>query len=209
MDEAKPSRDPRLTDTLERICAFYDGRKVGETGALGFRRSSDMQTVLRCISRLIKEGILEQGKALFLDLGCADGRVNVLLSYLVGLSVGVELDEWTLAEYGPLRAILEADLSAGGLQAIGDNIRLFHGDCLAPELHERIRSETGFGLEDFDVFYTYLVMHEEIASIIEQRGKRGALFLVYGVGGILPSYGGLRLLPFSPMEGRVAAYVKG
>jgi hypothetical protein len=200
--------DQRLIKTLEKICAFYDARKVGETGALGFRRSSDLKTVLRCLDRLIAEKAVERGRALFLDLGCADGRVNVLLSYLVRLSVGVELDEWTLAEYRPLRDMLEEGLRREGLEGLGDNIRLFKGDCLTNEIHGEIRRETGFGIEHFDVFYTYLVMHEEIASLIRERGKRGALLLVYGVDRIIPSYRGLDLLPFSPMEGRVAAYVK-
>lgn len=203
-----PFADQRLQRSLERICAFYDQRKVGETGALGFRRSSDLKTVLRCIERLVAEKAMEVGSSLFLDLGCADGRVNVLLSYLTRFSVGVELDEWTLAEYRPLRDTLEEGLRREGLANVGDNIRLFHGDCLAPELHEEIKRETGFGIEDFDVFYTYLVMHEEIASLIEERGKRGSLLLVYGVDKIIPSYRGLDLLSFSPMEGRVAGYIK-
>ena len=45
-----------------------------------------------------------------LDLGCGDGRVNVWMSYLAQVSIGVELDEWTLEEHTGLSGALKAEL---------------------------------------------------------------------------------------------------
>jgi hypothetical protein len=61
---------------------------------------------LTCTERLIGEKIINPGQSAFLDLGCADGRVNLFLGGLTRLSVGIELDEWTLDEYEPLRTEL-------------------------------------------------------------------------------------------------------
>ena len=93
--------EDRLKRTLEAVSEFFDHRKVGNVGPLGFRRSTDLKILLACLDRLLDEKILIPGKSRFMDLGCADGRVNLLLSYLTKLSVGIELDEWTLDEYGP------------------------------------------------------------------------------------------------------------
>ena len=63
-------------------------------------------------------------------------------------------------------------------------------------------------MNGYDLFYTYLVMHEEFAELIKARGRKGSVFLVYGVDRILPRYEGLRLLPVSPLKGILAAYRK-
>ena len=63
-------------------------------------------------------------------MGCADGRVNVLLSYLVKISIGIELDEWTLDEYMPLKTMLEKKLGKDHLSPPPENIFLFHGDSM-------------------------------------------------------------------------------
>ena len=208
MPEPSPT-DPGLRLSLTRVARFYDQRKKGDGGPLGFRRSSDLLTLLTCLERLLAEGILKPAETRFLDLGCADGRVNVFLSYLVRWSVGVELDEWTLAECGPLKSELERRLRAEGLLCPPDNIRLFHGDSMDETVHRRIERETGFGLEDFDLFYTYLVMHQEFADLLARCARPGAVFMVYGLSGILPRYPGFRLLPdFSPLEGILAVYRK-
>jgi len=99
--------DQHLKKSLSKVAEFYDERKVGAVGPLGFRRSTDLMTLLACIDRLIDEQIIKSDETAFLDLGCADGRVNLFFSYLVRLSVGIELDEWTLEEYDPLRGELE------------------------------------------------------------------------------------------------------
>ena len=85
--------DENIKKTLLKAAHFYDRKKVGDVGFLGFRRSTDLQRLIRCIDQLIDQGMLIPERSLFLDMGCADGRVNVLLSYLVKISIGIELDE--------------------------------------------------------------------------------------------------------------------
>ena len=198
-----------LKETLDKVARFYDKRKVGEVGALGFRRSTDLGTLLACMDRMMDEELIRPHESLFLDLGCADGRVNIFLSYLVKYSVGIEMDEWTLEEYGPLKAELEQLLEKNGLLSPRENIFLYHGDSSDDGVHERITRETGIRFHEFDLFYTYLVMHQEFAQLIAARAKKGAIFMVYGLHRILPRYEGLSLLtPISPLEGILALYQK-
>jgi SAM-dependent methyltransferase len=200
---------PPLTQkTLRRVANFYDQRKVGEAGALGFRRSSDLTRLAASVASMIEKNLILPGSSSFLDLGCADGRVNVLLSYLVERSVGIEIDEWTLDEYLPLRRDLDALLRRERLPLPPGNIHLYHGDSMDGFLHEKIRSETGIAWEDFDLFYTYLTMQEEFAECIRKKAKQGALFMVYGLKEILPRFPGLRMLTQKPLEGIVALYQK-
>jgi hypothetical protein len=199
---------PLTQKTLRRVAHFYDERKVGSAGALGFRRSSDLTRLATSLVSMIEENLILPGSSSFLDLGCADGRVNVLLSYLVEKSVGIEIDEWTLDEYLPLRGDLESVLRRERLPLPPGNIHLYHGDSMDGFLHEKIRGETGIALEDFSLFYTYLTMYEEFAELISQKVKQGALFMVYGLKEILPRFPGLRLLTQKPLEGIVALYQK-
>lgn len=199
----------RTMDTLIRIARFYDERKVGDLGFLGFRRSSDLMRLVACLSVLIQRRLLTPGATSFLDMGCGDGRVNVLFSYLTSRSVGVELDDWTLDDYSGLRRDLDRVLLGEGLPLPPENISLFHGDTMDPALHERIRQDTGLGFEDFDLFYTYLTMHEEFAELIKEKAGKGAVFMVYGLERIFPRFEGLRLLnPKEPLEGMIALYQK-
>jgi hypothetical protein len=199
----------RTMDTLARIARFYDKRKVGDAGFLGFRRSSDLTRLVACLSTMVREGLLVPGSSSFLDMGCADGRVNVLLSYLTEKSVGVELEEWTLDDYSGLRQELDRVLAKEGHPLPLENIFLFHGDTMDGALHERIHQETGLGFEDFDLFYTYLTMQEEFAGLINRKAKKGAVFMVYGLERVFPRFAGLRLLnPREPLEGILALYQK-
>ena len=201
--------DQQLKKSLSKVAEFYDHRKVGAVGPLGFRRSTDLMTLLACADRLIGEEIIKPDETAFLDLGCADGRVNLFFSYLVRLSVGIELDEWTLEEYDPLRGELENTLEKEGLLSPPANIFLFHGDSTDKILHDSITREAGIGIESFDLFYTYLIMHEEFAEMLAERAKRGSIFMVYGLNRIMPRYPGFRLLQdLSPMEGILALYQK-
>jgi SAM-dependent methyltransferase len=198
-----------LRRTLAEVADFYDRRKVGDVGPLGFRRSTNLGALLDCTDRLIEERIVEPGKTLFLDLGCADGRVNVFLSYLVKASVGVELDEWTLDEYAPLRTELERTLMRKDLLTPPARTFLFHGDSTDERIHAVVERKTGIGIHAFDLFYTYLVMQEEFAAMIAEKAKPGAVFIVYGLNRIMPRLDGLRLLEdLSPMEGILGLYQK-
>jgi hypothetical protein len=201
--------DEQLKKTLLRVAKFYDQRKVGDVGPLGFRRSTDMMTMFACLDRLLDEKIITPNETMFLDLGCADGRVNVFLSYLVRMSVGIELDEWTFDEYGPLKLQLEEILKHEGLLLPPENTFIFYGDATDESIHQTIKRETGARFEDFDLFYTYLVMHEEFAELIERKAKRGSVFIVYGLDKIMPTYKGFSLLKhISPLEGILAIYRK-
>jgi hypothetical protein len=201
--------DEGLRNTLETVARFYDEHKVGDVGPLGFRRSTDLRTLLACLPALFREGILSPGETRFLDLGGADGRVNVFLSYLVKMSVGIEMDQWTLDEYGPLKDRLQQVLGEQRLPPPPDNIVLLHGDSTEDSLHKEILSRSGVAFEDFDLFYTYLVMHEEFADLIVREAKRNAVFLVYGLDKILPTYEGLELVEsLSPLEDILGIYQK-
>jgi hypothetical protein len=195
--------------TLLHVVEFYDRRKVGDVGHLGFRRSSDLSKVLSCLKTMIGQGLFVPADAHFLDMGCADGRVNVLMSYLAKTSVGIELDEWTLDDYGPLRKELDALLTEKGLPLPPKDIFLYHGDSMDESLHDRVHHETGVPFDQFDLFYTYLTMQEEFAELIARKAKPGAFFMVYGLEKIIPRFTGLRLLTSArPMEGIIALYQK-
>ncbi len=196
-------------NALERVAMFYDRRKTGDVGPLGFRRPTDMEVLLDCTDRLLSERIVVPSETRFLDLGCADGRVNVFFSYLVRISAGIEIDEWTLQEYAPLKSGLEKSLKKDGLELPPDNIFLFNGDALDEKIHEKIKASTGLAFEDFNLFYTYLVMHREFASLIRQKARSGSVYMVYGLDNIIPRYKGFRLLKhLSPMQGILALYQK-
>ncbi len=52
-------------------------------------------------------------------------------------------------------------------------------------------------------------MHEEFADVITEKGKRDAIFMVYGCHRVLSRYKVLRLLDhISLMEGILASYQK-
>ena len=198
-----------LNKTLLEVARFYDQRKVGDVGFLGFRRSTDLNKLLKCLHRLIDQDILVPGESRFLDMGCADGRVNVLLSYLVKRSIGIEVDEWTLDEYAPLKNDLSSTLKEKQLPLPPDNIFLFHGDAMDGRLYDRIHATTGVSFEEFDLFYTYLTLHDEFARLIASRAKKGSLFMVYGLGKILPDFKGLKLLcPQKALGGILGLYQK-
>ena len=198
-----------LRTTLLEVARFYDQRRVGDVGHLGFRRSSDLIRLVSVLDQLMERQLLEPWESLFLDMGCADGRVNVLLSYIVKKSIGVELDEWTLDEYMPLRKDLEIHLSHKNLRKLPLNISLFHGDVMDKAVHTAIKEQTRIRFEQYDLFYTYLTMQEEFAGMIAQQARKGAVYMVYGVERIIPRHEGLRLLtPDNPLEGIVAVYQK-
>jgi hypothetical protein len=200
--------DGKTKKTLFEVARFYDRKKVGDVGFLGFRRSTDLRKLAACLLTMVEQHLVVPHESLFLDMGCADGRVNVLFSYVAQRSIGVEVHEWTLDEYAPLRTALEAELKRRAVPLPPDNIHLFHGDAMDGSLHERISHEAGVCFEDYDLFYTYLTMQEEFAALISQRAKRGAVFMVYGLEKILPRFDGLRLLTETPLQDILALYQK-
>ncbi len=193
----------------QAVAEFYDQRLVGDAGPLGFRRTTELGKLLSCLPDLESVGILVPGCSRFLDLGCGDGRVNVLMSYLTQVSVGVELDEWTLDEHATLQKHLDELLSSRDLQPVPKNVHLFHGDATDGSVHDLIRREVGVTLSEFDIFYTYLSAHDDFAALIAEHGKPGSTFLVYGMNRIFPCYDGLELIEsLSPLGGMLAVYRK-
>jgi len=202
-------RSSELQSTLEAVARFCDGRQVGDVGSLGFRRSSELGKLLPCLEPLVSDRILVPGETRFLDMGCADGRVNVFLSWLVRRSVGVELDDWILDDHAELKRGLEIELSRRRLPPVPGNIQLFEGDSTDDALHERIENATGLAFEAFDLFYTYLTMQEEFAALIARKARPGSVFAVYGLERIQPRFPGLELLtPGRALNGVLALYRK-
>lgn len=194
---------------LAEAARFYDARLKGGVGPFGTNRSTVLGRLLPCLDSLVQRKMLIPGKSRFLDMGCGDGRVNVLCSYLTEISVGVELDDFTLDDSVPLRDELQAILDDQGLSRIPDNIHLFCGDSTSESIHRAIRAKVGLDLEDFDVFYTYLNSHEVFAELVAERGKPGSVYLVYGMNRVFPRYEGLKLIEtVSPLEDVLAVYQK-
>jgi SAM-dependent methyltransferase len=198
-----------LNETIETVAEFYDDCKVGYQGFEGYRKSTDLAKLGRCVLRLLAEGFLTLGRTVFTDLGCGDGRVNVLLSYFVRHSVGIEIDGDILAEFSPLLAGLTRRLERANLLAPPRNISLFRGDSLDGRTYTDILKATGVRFGEVDLFYTYITLHDLFAEKIAHEAKPGALYLLYGFGRILPRYRGLKLLvPDLSSQGIVALYGK-
>lgn len=198
-----------LKKTLLTVAEYYDQKKVGDSGPLGFRRSTDLTRLMSCVDNLVNMGVLDPGRSVFLDMGCADGRVNVLMSYIMKRSIGIELDEWTLEEYGSLKSELENVLLTQELPLPPDVISLFHGDSMDETVHEVLYDRTGIRFGEIDLFYTYLTMQPEFGELIARKAKKGAVFMVYGLAGIIPELDGFKLLTRDkPMEGILALYQK-
>lgn len=202
--------DSRLRQTVDLIARYYDGCKVGYVGHEGYRKSTDLVKFARCIDELLRLGLIDPNHTLFLDLGCADGRVNVLMSYFVKLSVGIEIDPEILAEYNPRIEELVHKLRRTKLIQPTDNITLFRGNSLETATYEQIESTVNIRFEEIDIFYTYITLHDLFAAKIAAEAKPNALYLVYGFNKILPRYQGLELLiPDLASQGIVALYGKG
>jgi len=180
-----------LAETLAVVADFYDRCRFGVRGTQGYRKSTDLRKMTACILDLCARGVVGPERTLFLDLGCADGRVNVLLSYVVERSLGIEIDPEILAEYGPHRHALQAVLEREGLLQLPENVTVFPGSSLDGSVYERMRQETGHGFERIDLFYTYITLHDVFAEKIRREAKDGAFYLVYGFCRVLPRYEGL------------------
>lgn len=202
--------DVRLKQTVACIADFYNGCKVGYVGHEGYRKSTDLVKFARCIDELVNLGFIDPNRTLFLDLGCADGRVNVLMSYYVKRSMGIEIDPEILAEYNPRKEELGHKLRRANLIQPMDNITLFRGNSLEAATYEQIETTINVRFEEIDIFYTYITLHDLFGAKIAAEAKPKALYLVYGFNKILPRYQGLELLiPDLASQGIVALYGKG
>jgi hypothetical protein len=195
--------------TIPVVAEFYDGCKVGYQGFEGYRKSTDLAKLGRCVAHLVADGFVVPGRTIFTDLGCADGRVNVLMSYFVRQSVGIEIDGEILAEFAPRLAELRDRLARANLPLPPDNIFLLRGDTLDGSTYGRILAATGLRFSDMDLFYTYITLHDLFADKIAREAKKGALYMIYGFSRILPRYDGLDLVvPDLGGQGIVALYGK-
>lgn len=198
-----------LHKTIQAVAHFYDNDKVGSEGTLGFRKSTDLQKFSACLTALAAKGILDADKTHFLDLGCADGRVNILASYFVKRSLGIEIDADFIGEYEPRKAMLLQQLTVQGLSPPPDNINLFEGDSLKDATYDRIQVETGITFKDVDLFYTYITLHDVFGTMLSEKADTGSWYLVYGFSRVLPSYPKLQLIdPDVGGQGIAALYVK-
>lgn len=199
----------RREETLDRIAAYFDGRKVGDRGWEGYRKSSDLRKLARAVEEMVARGLVSPERTVFADLGSADGRVNVLLSYYVRLSIGIEIDPDILAEHDARMEGLLARLHEAGLEPPPANISLFRGSSLEDETFRRVERATGVAFEGIDLFYTYITLHDVFARRILERARPGALYMVYGFHSVLPSYPGMEVvIPDVGAQGIVALFRK-
>lgn len=199
----------RLTQTISLIADFYDGCKYGCEGWEGFRKSTDLHKFAKCAEKLLADGVLHPDRTVFADLGCADGRVNVLLSYFVKMSIGIEIDQDILVEYPSRKKDLDSAIQRADLIAPPSNIALFNGSSLEDTTYQQLFESTGIRYTEIDLFYTYITLHDLFAEKISKEGKEGALYLVYGFNKVLPRYEGLELFaPDVAGQGIAALYIK-
>jgi len=198
-----------LNATIALVTNFYDSQKVGYEGSQGYRKSTNLAKLSECVRELLTLGLIQVHHTVFADLGCADGRVNVLMSYVVGKSIGIEVDADILSEFRPRKEALLTELKKENLMLPPNNIALFQGSSLEPSTYGAMLSQIGISLTDVDIFYTYITLHDLFAEKIAREAKKGALYLVYGFSRILPRYQGLRLLiPDVALQGIATLYVK-
>lgn len=198
-----------LSRTLALIADFYDRQKYGCEGCQGFRKSTDLLKFTSCIKELEERGFLDSERTVFADLGCADGRVNVLMSYFVKRSIGVEIDADILAEYEPRKREVASLLEQADLIAPPGNIHVFAGSSLEEKTYRRVFEATGAGFSNIDFFYTYITLHDVFAEKISAEARSGALYLVYGFNKILPRYESLEIvIPDLASQGIAALYRK-
>ncbi len=195
--------------TLALIAGFYNEYKMGYQGNEGYRKSTDLEKLGRCVQTLTNKGIVDTLSTVFADLGCADGRVNVLMSYFVKQSIGIEIDQDILEEYMPRKRELLTHIKQADLPLPPENISLFLGSSLEASTYQHIFKETAVNFSDIDLFYTYITLHDLFAEKIVREAKAGALFLVYGFHKVLPRYPGLEIEdPDLGRQGIASLYIK-
>jgi SAM-dependent methyltransferase len=167
-----------LIKTMKLASDYFDVRKVGCFCNTGYRKTTDISKLGACIEDLAGSGIIDPVRSVFMDLGCGDGRVNLLMGYFVRLSIGIEIDADILSEYEPKKDELLSVLRRKGAVLPPENIFLFPGSSLDTATFDEVRSRTGIDFSDVDLFYTYITLHDVFASTIAERGRSGACYLV-------------------------------
>jgi SAM-dependent methyltransferase len=183
-----------LHTTVKLAAGYFDDRKVGCSGNTGYRKTTDLAKLHACIQDLAASGIIEPLSTVFADLGCGDGRVNLLMSYFVRLSIGIEIDREILSEYGLRKKELISILKSEGAVLPPENIFLIQGSSLDDGAFDEMRSRTGAGFGDVDLFYTYITLHDVFAEKIAEHGRPGVYYLVYGFSRVLPVYESFELV---------------
>ncbi len=183
-----------LLRTLELTANYFDGRKVGCFGNTGYRKTTDLSKFCACIEDLVNSGTIRPRSTVFTDLGCGDGRVNLLMSYLVRLSIGIEIDPEILCEYAQRRNELICLLKSEEAILPPENICLVNGNSLDDTTFDEVESRTGVDFGGVDLFYTYITLHDVFAEKIAERGRPGVYYLVYGFSRVLPRYESLELV---------------
>ncbi len=183
-----------LHRAMKLAADYFDSRKAGCFGNTGYRKTTDIAKMRACIEDLHASGIVDPGSTVFTDLGCGDGRVNLIMSYFVRLSIGIEIDSEIMSEYGPRKNELISILKSEGAVLPPENVFLFHGSSLVDGTFDEIRSKTGVDFENVDLFYTYITLHDVFAQKIAERGRPGAYYLVYGFNKVLPAYESFELV---------------
>ncbi len=196
-------------EALWAIARFFDTIRYGYEGHEGYRKSTDLFKMIPCLEDLMTRGLIHPQWTNFLDLGCADGRVNLMMSYFVRNSIGIEIDKEILNEFEPRKAHLNRLLKDQKIQPIPENVHLFSGDSLEPGTHARVKEISGVSFEEMDLLYTYITLHDLFGEMIVEKAQKGALYMVYGFSRILPRYEGMELLiPDVGSQGIAALYRK-
>lgn len=202
-------QSPSLEKTIGLIAGYFDNCKVGCFGTKGYRKTTDLSKFSACLEDLAATGVLSRNASVFTDLGCGDGRVNLLASYFVKVSIGIEIDSEILSEYELRKKEICAALEREGGVLPPDNIHLFRGSSLDSGTFNAVRSKAGVSFEDVDLFYTYITLHDLFAEKIAESGRPGAYYLVYGFSRVLPRYDAFDLvLPDVGGQGIAALFRK-
>ncbi len=201
--------DELTVKTIEAIITFFDANQKGHIGNSGYRKTSSLSVLFRAVKKLMAQNIIQYKKTVFLDLGCGDGRVCMLMSYICKQSIGIELEDFIYDEYREVRNQVENILKLNRLLPFPDNMLVINGDSLSAETHKFIKQKVDIELKDVDIFYTYITLHDAFASMLKEKARKGSYYMVYGFSGVLPRYDSFELVdPDVANEKLIALYRK-
>jgi hypothetical protein len=148
-----------LNETTSVIAQFYEPYKVGYEGSQGYRKSSDLAKLAHCIQVLRSQHLIDGKKTIFADLGCVDGRVNILMSYFVKKSIGIEMDHDILSEFTPRKRNLCQALQRKNLNLPPDNIHLFWGNFLDRNIYNTFSWEQNITVHGITFFTNFILKY--------------------------------------------------